>query len=258
MLERARELVEPYIGRAGVLGAYVVGSASRPFRDGFSDYDIEVVLEDDAFAAVPDAERHVFVMDEGPPRKVDHEFYLRPWSELAGLRDSTRDLDHYPFQHAMLLHDTDGRLEHLLAGLAAMPEETRRLRLRVHYLEYVSGTARAVRCGLREAPENARLVAGDALTALVKLLFVLHGSWASTRHWSTQELELLGVPGALLDQLGAALADPTEGAIRELTAAVQAHLEGHDWTDHKDRMALFRWAFLTPEGKGAFAEWAAR
>jgi len=83
-------------------------------------------------------------------------------------------------------------------------------------------------------------------------------SWASTRHWSTQELKLLGVPGALLGRLGAALADPTEGALRELTAAVHAHLEGHEWTGYQDRMALFRWAFLTPEGKGAFAEWAAR
>ena len=142
-MDRARELIKPYHGMPGVVGVYLVGSATRPFRDPLSDYDLEVILEDEAFAAVPNAKRLVFALDEGPPRRVDHEFYLRPWSELEGLVRSTLDLDHYPYEHAKVLHDPTGRLTALVERLALLPESVRKTRLRVHYLEFRFGASRA-------------------------------------------------------------------------------------------------------------------
>ena len=79
-MERARELSRPYAAREDVIGIYVVGSATRPHRDDLSDYDIEVVLEDAAYARTPDAERQVFAYKGDEPKVVDYEFYLRPWS----------------------------------------------------------------------------------------------------------------------------------------------------------------------------------
>ena len=99
-MERARELIKPYRKMDGLVGIYLVGSATRPFRDRdpLSDYDFEVVMEDEAFSRVPPDKKLVFVIEEGPPRRVDHEFYLRPWKELSGLVRSTLDLDHHPYQ----------------------------------------------------------------------------------------------------------------------------------------------------------------
>ena len=91
-MERARELIKPYMTMDGVIGVYLVGSATRPFRDPLSDYDFEVIVEDDALALVPALQKLVFVIEEGPPRRVDHEFYLRPWTELDRLVRSTLDL----------------------------------------------------------------------------------------------------------------------------------------------------------------------
>ena len=116
----------------GVIGVYLVGSATRPFRDPLSDYDFEVVMDDKAFAKGPGEKKLVFVLDEGPPRRVDHEFSLRPWTELARLVRSTLDLDHYPFQHARVLHAPTGRLGELVEHLAALPASVRKTRLRVH------------------------------------------------------------------------------------------------------------------------------
>ncbi|MBC7092880.1 hypothetical protein H5T53_02580 [Candidatus Bipolaricaulota bacterium] len=238
-----------------MIGIYLVGSASRPFRDRLSDYDIEVAMDDAAYAATPMEERHVFVIDEGPPKKVDHEFYLRSWSELVALERSTHDLDHYPFQHAAILHDPTGRLATLFRRLAVLPPGVREVRLKVHYLETVFALGRAAKCLDRDRELAARLILGEAGLALVKLLAVARGSWAPTRHWAAEELRLLGIPDDLLGHAAAILAAPTHDGLKDLRDAIHRYLDGLGESFHHDRMALVRWAFLTAAGKQAFRTW---
>ena len=94
-MERAHELIEPYVEREGVIGIYLLGSMTRPYRDRLSDYDIEVIVEDAVYERTPDEERQVFVYKEGTPEGerpiVDYEFYLIPWSDFAGLTESPGD-----------------------------------------------------------------------------------------------------------------------------------------------------------------------
>ncbi len=257
-MDRARELAQTYVGRPGVVGIYLVGSASRPFRDRISDYDIEVVLDDAAYERAPFEERHVFVIEEGPPQRVDHEFYLRPWSELVAMEGSTLDLDHYPFQYATILDDPHRKLAELFPCLAALPSEVRETRLKVHYLEAVFSLGRAAKCLDRGNDLATRLILGEGGVALTKLLAVACGSWAPTRHWAAEELRLLGVPEEILAQTAGLLAAPSPEGIKGLRDALHAWLDAQDMTLHHDRLALIRWLFLTPEGKGAFRTWGAR
>ena len=257
-MERARELIKPYLDMDGLVGIYVVGSATRPFRDGLSDYDFEVVVEDETYAALPDAEKHRFVIDEGSPRRVDYEFYLWPWSDFEGLLLSKLDMFHFAYPHAVVLHDSTGRLQTVIEKLAALPEDVRAIRTRVHYLEYRWGTGRAKKTFGRGATLNGRLVVGEALISLVKLLFLVNGSWVSTRHWATHELELLGVPSDLLATIERTLADPTSESLDRLVEDVHEYLEEKGETFHRDGEALGRWAVLTDEGKTAFQTWGAR
>jgi len=257
-LKRARALIEPYLSMEGLIGIYVVGSSTRPFRDELSDYDIEIVVEDDTYEATPDEERHVFVIDEGPPRRVDHEFYLRPWSEYEALLDSPQDLFHYPYRHAVILHDPSGRVGEVAKRLAVLPDDVRSARLRVHYLEYVFALGRARKTAERGGGLNVRLINDQALSAVVKLLFLLYGSWPATPHWTVQELKLLGVPDELVTQLEGAFDAPTKDRLTELTESVKAQLEAHGESFHKEPRAMMRWAFLHKEGKDAFATWGGR
>ncbi len=256
-MERARELIKPYMTMEGVVGVYLVGSATRPFRDPLSDYDFEVIMEDDAFALVPASQKLVFVIEEGPPRRVDYEFYLRPWTELNGIVRSTLDLDHYPFQHAKVLHDPSGRLGALVARLAALPEAVRTTRMKVHYLEFRFGASRAVKCLDRCGTLNADLVLGEAITGLVKLLFLARRSWPSTRHWSEEELKLLGVGPDLVASIGGALSSPDKARLQTLAKEVDRLLDEQDETFHKDVQKLMQWAYLTDAGKRAFRRWGA-
>ena len=257
-MQRARELIKPYLGMDGLVGVYVVGSATRPFRDRLSDYDFEVVVEDGTYAALPDAEKHRFVIDEGPPRRVDHEFYFWPWSGFEGLLSSTLDMFHFAYQHAVVLHDPAGRLRAVIDRLAALPEDVRKTRTKVHYLEYRWGSGRAKKTLGRGAILNGRLVVGEAVIALVKLLFLVNGSWPSTRHWATNELELLGVPSDLLAAIESTLADPSSASLDRLMEGVHGYLEAEGETLHQEAEALGRWAVLTDEGKTAFQTWGAR
>jgi hypothetical protein len=257
-MDRARHLIEPYTRREGVRGMYLVGSGSRPFRDSISDYDFEVAVDDAVYAALPEAERHVFVMDEGPPRRVDHEFYLRPWGELEGLRSSTRDLDHYPFQFARVLHDPSGELSSLVAELGTLPADVRETRCSVHYLDFIVPTRRAAKCFNRGDALNTRLVLNDAAAGLIKLLFVAKGMWPPLKHWARQEMRLAGIGDDIPARLQAMLDEPSAPRVAELVESVHAWLDAEGLTLHRDPMALFRWAFLTEEGKRAAATWGAR
>lgn len=257
-MQRVRELIKPYLDMNGLVGIYVVGSSTRPFRDELSDYDIEIIVDDGVYEALPDEKRHVFVIEEGPPRRVDHEFYLRPWSEYEALLGSPLDLFHYPYQHAVVLHDPSGRVTDVVKGLAELPEAVRAARLRVHYLEYAFALGRARKTAERGGDLNVRLIYGEALAALVKLLFLLYGSWPSTLHWTQQELSVLGVSEGLVARIGETFAHPTKEGLSALTDAVKGELEAHDEAFHKDPQALMRWAFLRKDGKDAFATWGGR
>ncbi len=259
-MERARELSRSYIARKDVVGIYVVGSATRPHRDDLSDYDIEVVLEDAAYAQTPDAERQIFAYKDGEPKVVDYEFYLRPWSEFLALVSSTQDLFHYPYQHAEILHDPQGRIAPVVRRLAELPEGIRHDRLCVHYLEFrfALGRARKTELAGRDRNLNLRLLHGDAVSALVKVLFLAARSWPATHHWTEQELLRLGIPENLLENMEATFRDPTQERTKRMVDTVGAWLDERGETFHHDTNALITWAFHRSEGKDAFERWGGR
>jgi len=87
----------------GVIGIYVVGSATRPYRDELS--------EDDVYERTPMDERQVFSFKDGELKIVDYEFYLIPWTDFVKLTESAHDMFHHSAQHAVILHDPEGRIE---------------------------------------------------------------------------------------------------------------------------------------------------
>lgn len=200
----------------------------------------------------------MFVHKDGEPKVVDYEFYFWPWSGFLALEESTQDLFHYPYQHAVILHDPDGRIAPVVARLAELPEDVRQARLRVHYLEFRFALGRARKTARRGGEIDLRLLRGDALAALVKLLFLAVGSWPATHHWTEPELRLLEVPDELMRQVERTFSDPTSEAPRQLVEAIEAWLDGRGETFYRDLDGLMTWTFHRSEGKRAFEQWGGR
>jgi predicted nucleotidyltransferase len=258
-MERARELIKPYLEMDGVIGIYVVGSATRPYRDALSDYDIEIIIEDDVYERMPMDERQVFSFKESEPKVVDYEFYFIPWSDFVRLTESTLDLFHYPYQHAAILHDPEGRIEPIIKQLAELPEDVRLERMTVHFLEFLYRLGRNRKTSERgDLPINLALLQGDALSSLTKLIFLVKKSWPSMKHWSEQEFLELGICSELIDSVKAWLSDTCSDKARAMVGAVRAFLDAEGETFHSDMEGIQQWLFFTKEGKAAFERWGCR
>jgi len=258
-MERARELIKPYLEMDGVIGVYVVGSATRPYRDELSDLDIEIIVEDALYEQTPMDERQVFAFKDDNPKIVDYEFYLISWSDFVKLTESTLDLFHYPYQHAEILHDPESRIESIIQQLAELPEDVRVERMTVHFLEFLYRLGRARKTADRgEMPINLSLLRGDALGSLIKLIFLAKKSWPSMKHWSEQEFVELGISSDLLDSVIVWMKDPVTENARAMVGAVRAFLDDAGETFHQDMDGIQQWLFFTVEGKVAFEKWGIR
>ena len=258
-MERARELSKPYLAKPGVIGVYMVGSITRPYCDELSDYDIEVIVEDDVYERTPMDERQVFSFKKDEPKIVDYEFYLIPWSDFAKLPQSAHDLFHYSAQYAAILHDPDGRIEPVIQQLAALPDDVRLERMTVHFLEFLYRLGRNRKTAQRgELPINLALLQGDALSSLTKLIFLVKKSWPSTKHWSEQEFAELGVSDDLLDLVKTWIPDPSSEKAQAMVGAVRAFLDDAGETFHQDMEGIQQWLFFTVKGKAAFERWGCR
>jgi len=258
-MERVYELIQPYLSKPGVIGIYLIGSATRPHVDERSDLDIEVIVEDAAYDATPMEERQIFAFKDKESRIVDYEFYLIPWSDFVALKESTHDLFHYPYQHAIVLHDPDERIAPVIEQLAALPEDVRTERMTVHFLEFLYRLGRSRKTHDRgDTPINQALLRGDALSCLTKLIFLVHGSWPATAHWSEQELAALDVPLELTSGIKTWLSDPGSDNAAALVRAVRSALDVLGETFHHDMEGSQQWLFFTKEGKAAHERWGCR
>ena len=111
-----------------------------------------------------------------------------------------------------------------------------------------------------------QLLYGEGLIALTKLLFLVMGSWPATRHWSREELVLLGIDVEFIDRISDAFSSSTTEKMMSLVTEVRGWLveRGELLNDAGSEAfqdvykKLVHWAFLTAEGKTSFTDWGAR
>ena len=255
-ISRAAEIAAAWVGRPGMIGAYLTGSATRAYADDNSDLDIVIVGEDDAVAAIHPDRRYKMGIDRGPPRRKAYDLLVLAWTTLAQLR--TSDLDHYrqPFQHVVMLHDAAGRIAGLVREIAALPREIRDERMRVHCYEYLWGQTRAARCVARGDLVNARMVAAASLIAAAKCMFLAQDAWPAKLQWSSHELREAGVPEELVTRFEHAWLHLDGASDLALQQMFLDWLTAKGFTFHRYTVELTNWAVTDPAGIAAVHRWA--
>lgn len=201
-----------------VRAVLMVGSKSRGHGDALSDDDLEVILEEDAYATLAPGDCAEFlIVDEAEGKRIVYDAQYLPFSALEERRYSPLDLDRWPYEKAPVLYDRDGATTEVVRALGAMPASFRATRLRHATLDAWIAVKRAPKTEGRGAAVSARAVVLRGCRALTRVVFALEGRWVPLDHWLDAEL------GTLRDTAGA-VAPLREawltGAARDLDAAI--------------------------------------
>ena len=203
LLPATRERLVAWQADPAVLGVIWVGSRVRGYGDAGSDDDLEVVLETAAHAALAPADTYEVLVAPDLPRRALYDAHMTTLADLVAKAASARDLDHWPFAAARVLHDRDGRAAAAVAACAAMAPAFRRARLQHGALDAVAAVTRARKTEARGHMAAAALLTARTAKALTRVLFALEHRWAPLEHWLEPELATLADPtgaGALLRQ----------------------------------------------------------
>lgn len=223
-----------------VLGVVLVGSKSRGHGDQRSDDDLEVLLTDEAAAAIaPSACLELLVQGEGESRRVIYDAQLTSLSSLVAKRDSTFDLDHWPYERAEILFARDPRVREAVGAAALMSPSFRARRLRHATIDAWIAPYRAVKTFERGFLAAGRLLVARGARALVRIVFALEGRWVPLDHWLEPELATLTDPASVVPMILAALREGSPKPLEEALARLEEPLAAEGVARPDGRRALF-------------------
>jgi hypothetical protein len=164
---------------------FLIGSQTRAgFADESSDYDVGVVVRDDALAAF-DAE---WPYRRGDPLEVMSSTLdgLRAHAELGTPSEWAR----YQYVHAKVLLDKTGEVGAVLAEKGRLPEDRVRGVVADAIDAFVNSTYRSLRNRGRGLERAARLDASESIPYLLTAVFALEGRvrpWNKYLEWELRE-----------------------------------------------------------------------
>jgi predicted nucleotidyltransferase len=167
---RFRELVAYVEEDDAVLGLFVFGSRSRDgFADDASDYDVGVVVRDDALAAFDERWPH----ERGSKVEVASSTFsqLREHAEPGTPSEWAR----YQYVDADVLVDKTGELGPLLAAKARLPQGARRSIAAAALDQYINATYRSLKNAMRGLERAARLDAAESIPPFLTTIFAFEG-----------------------------------------------------------------------------------
>jgi hypothetical protein len=223
---RTRERVAEWAADPDVVGVVWVGSKSRGHGDAMSDDDLEVLLTPEAFARLAPADSYEMERDPvaEPPRLV----YDAQFSSLAVLQakvESTRDLDHWPYERSPVLFDRDGSVTLAVRANAVMDPAFRRARIQHGALDTVLAIGRARKTDLRQFPAATAMLVARGAKALSRVIFALENRWVPLDHWLEPELRTLADPAGASQLLVEALTCSSPALLQVALDRLQAQLE---------------------------------
>lgn len=178
-----------------VLGAFLSGSRGKGFATAHSDYDVIIIVREDARETCQ--ERYPFRY------RPDIDCVVHDLSGFHGYAtyDSPEAWDRYDFAHVEILFDRTGKLLQLIDAKGRLPTERRGEVLRGSLDAYINGLYRSLKCLRNVNALGARLEAAVSISALLTFLFALEGRHSPFPGYLQQELTHYPITGVQTEQL---------------------------------------------------------
>ena len=203
-----------------MLGVVLTGSHTQGLATPESDYDVRVILRDEAGAGA-----QTRYPAEGF-RNVDLRVMpLREFLAYAAW-ETPFAWDRYSFAHARVLEDRTGVISASVAEKGRIPAEHQSSFVRAALDAFINSVYRALKCARKERTLCARLEAGEAVQHALSVIFALEGRIkpypGSLEHeLRAYPLQTFPMPGDDLLRLIAAIVEGGDtAALRRLFSAV--------------------------------------
>jgi len=233
ILDDAR--ADPY-----VLGLFLGGSRAKGFENEFSDYDICLIMADDA--PEPVHERYLQLNSE----LID--LWIYPFSQFRNESawDGPEFWDRYNYAHVTALIDKcDGQIQRLIDERGRIPEEQRVAWISGRLGGYINSLYRSLRCMHKGNLRGARLEAHDSIGYLLDVLFGYEGRHRPFYGYLERELRMYPLKNGLLSS-------------DDLLTKIDAISASADRSTQQELLALMD-TLLRPAGFGeVFDDWDAK
>ncbi|TNP12928.1 hypothetical protein FHY73_25340 [Bacillus tropicus] len=221
---KKNEAIKSFQENPAVIGILLVGSASQPYKDSFSDYDLEVVVSDDYYNSLSNSERFF--------TKDNYEFLLLPLSDFLCKKNSLSDVDHWPYEECKVIYDPKQIINNELPFIILMDLATRNDRLKLHYFEFLFAAKRLKKTLLRGHDFNVRLSMAYLAISVTKIIFILNHRWPPIPHWTMENMyKLDNMPSRITELILEILKSPQPESVDSLLVEMDLLLmkDGHEF-----------------------------
>lgn len=178
-------LVEKATSDPYVIGLFLTGSRGKGFANDYSDYDVTIILRDNA----PEGVKQTYC------RFAEHsdiEIFPNTLDELREFAafGSTFGWARYGFSHVQAVIDKTGELQPVIEAKGRLPKEKRTTFLRDAVDAYLNSTYRSLKCYRSSNLLGAKLEAVAGIPALLDVIFGLDGRHAPYLGYLEKELRV--------------------------------------------------------------------
>jgi hypothetical protein len=164
-----------------ILGFFLKGSRGKGFENEHSDYDLAMVVKNDA----AEAYKKEFDDEAG----IDLALFSLSELETYASWNGPNHWDRYDFAHVRALVDKTGQIQELIDRKGSIPDDKRDEYINRQLDAYINGFFRSVKAFRRNDAVGMRLESAASIPHLLNALFALEGRVAPFAGYLVQELE---------------------------------------------------------------------
>ena len=176
------DLLIDYYTNDKVFGVVLVGSSSHFYKDSNSDFDVEVIVDDDYYETIKDKKLLIRNSD------TKLEILILSYSNFLSKIDSSLSINHWPYEKGIVLYDRNGQFKTIIEKIVSVDLNELSKRLKLSYFELLLLCSKIERIKNTGEFLNLKLASAQIGVIASKLLFLMHKKWPPIIYWTSQNM----------------------------------------------------------------------